>query len=385
LDNGSISDKHAHVAAPPQASVRSRRPAQISAVVSNRSAHRRYLNAQCALALFEFVQTRSNIVSGTANTIDPIDVVESSTKGGVMSRLNVAPETPVLSLDELLVIARTVRKETARRYAEAAGQMREHGSMAAAEIFERLATEDGPQEANAARGLPLKSVRSPNAPDLRPALPEIFGDEIAEMATSRLATPYRALAAAVRNAERVFAFWTYLAAYAPDAEVRMAAEVLAQEELDHVARLRRERRRAYRAERIVGRGQAPPVAAGPSVAARLERRVADGLDRLAEELAPANAVHAREFAREARSMAAESSQAEATPLGSALPSKTADTTGLLVTAERLVEHYLNAADAGRDEAAVARAQSLARRAIARLAWLGTASVAGAGPDLPAPD
>jgi rubrerythrin len=342
-------------------------------------------NAQCALALFEFVQSRSNIVSGTANTIDPIDVVESSTKGGVMSRLNVAPETPVLSLDELLVIARTVRKETARRYAEAAGQMREHGSMAAAEIFERLATEDGPQEANAARGLPLKSVRSPNAPDLRPALPETFGDEIAEMATSRLATPYRALAAAVRNAERVFAFWTYLAAYAPDAEVRMAAEVLAQEELDHVARLRRERRRAYRAERIVGRGQAPPVAAGPSVAARLERRVADGLDRLAEELAPANAVHAREFAREARSMAAESSQAEATPLGSALAGKTADTTGLLVTAERLVEHYLDAADAGRDEAAVARAQSLARRAIARLAWLGTASVAGAGPDLPAPD
>ena len=55
-----------------------------------------------------------------------------------MSRLNMAPETPVRSLDELAAVARAVRKETARRYVEAARQMREHGSTAAAEELEGL-------------------------------------------------------------------------------------------------------------------------------------------------------------------------------------------------------------------------------------------------------
>ena len=57
---------------------------------------------------------------------------------------------------------------------------------------------------------------------------------------------------AVRNEERAFAFWSYVAAHAEVAEVRQAAETMAHEELGHVSILRRERRNAFHAERRSG-------------------------------------------------------------------------------------------------------------------------------------
>jgi hypothetical protein len=298
------------------------------------------------------------------------DPSRSGARASKMSRLTVAPTTPVRSLDDLVAIARAVKTQSARRYAEAAGRMREHGSTAAAEILDGLANEDARPEPGAEESsFPTRG----RASELRQILPDIFRDETDEMTTSRLATPYRAFAAAVRGAERVFAFWAYLAAYATAAEVRSAAETLAGQELERVARLRRERRRAFQAERTPASGGAPPMVAGPIAAAHLERCVADALDRLAEELAPADAARAREFAGEARTMAI-----EAAALPDFARAGEADRTDALpVVAERLVEGYLDAADAARDEAAVARAQSLARRAIARLAWLGTVPTSGA--------
>jgi hypothetical protein len=50
---------------------------------------------------------------------------------------------------------------------------------------------------------------------------------------------------AVRNEERAFVFWTYMAARKPTNELREAAETMAREELGHVATLRRERRLAF--------------------------------------------------------------------------------------------------------------------------------------------
>lgn len=50
-----------------------------------------------------------------------------------------------------------------------------------------------------------------------PHAPETFdSDAAAEIKNSKLLTPYRALATAVRNEERAFAFWSYLAAFADD-------------------------------------------------------------------------------------------------------------------------------------------------------------------------
>ncbi|MEJ1936656.1 hypothetical protein WDZ92_41220 [Nostoc sp. NIES-2111] len=57
---------------------------------------------------------------------------------------------------------------------------------------------------------------------------------------------------AVRNEERAFAFWTYLAAHAGSEDVRQAAEKMASEELTHAAIFRRERRRAFHREKEAG-------------------------------------------------------------------------------------------------------------------------------------
>ena len=181
--------------------------------------------------------------------------------------------------------------------------MREHGGAAAAEALDALAAEGRRSGAGAGGALPAEHGGAPRALDLRRMLPDLIRDEADEMAPSRLATPYRVFAAGVRDAERVFAAWTYLAAYAATTQIRSAAEILAGEELDRIARLRGERRRAYWAERASASGQEPPVASVET----LERRMADRLDRLAAELTPAEAVRARELAAEARSMADEAS------------------------------------------------------------------------------
>jgi hypothetical protein len=50
-------------------------------------------------------------------------------------------------------------------------------------------------------------------------------------------------------------------------------------------------------------------------------------------------------------------------------SKTPDDWDAAATAERLVEDYLDVSDLSRDENVASQAQSLAERAISRLAWL----------------
>jgi rubrerythrin len=70
-------------------------------------------------------------------------------------------------------------------------------------------------------------------------------DEIAR------ASPYACLADAVRNEQRAFSFFSYMAAEAEDPQIAAIAEDLARQELQHAAMLRQARRRAWRRERRV--------------------------------------------------------------------------------------------------------------------------------------
>ena len=70
-------------------------------------------------------------------------------------------------------------------------------------------------------------------------------------------TAYRMLAIAVRNEQRAFAYFAYVAAHAADRELRQLAEDLAHERLGHAATLRRERRKAWR-RKPRGPGCRPP-------------------------------------------------------------------------------------------------------------------------------
>lgn len=279
-----------------------------------------------------------------------------------MTSLEREPPQPVQSLDELFAIAHAMEDEAASRYAEIAQRMRREGDASLAEVFERLSAEERGHIESVTHWSERERGRAPDPALVRWRLPETFDDEGAATTDPRLLTAYRSLAMAVRNEERAFAFWSYVVAHATRPEIRRAAEAMALEELNHVAALRRERRRLYHIERssAAQRGAAP----APE---QLERRLADGLRALAASAEPDEAARLRPFEEEARRTAEELAR-EPIPVSGAARGR-ADPDDPVALSELLVDLYLEAAETGPDEEVRARAQSLAGRAIKRLAWL----------------
>lgn len=278
---------------------------------------------------------------------------------------------PVRSLEELFALAHLLETEAVSRYTALAGRMRELGLGDVAAVFDGLVAEE---EAHAAAVEEWSRAATGAAPDpawVRWQPEDPFDEEEARaIASSRLATAYRALSMAVRNEERAFRIWAYIAARAEDAAVRAAAERLAKEELGHAAKLRRARRQAYHAARAAGRIGAPLP---PAMAAHeVERVLARDLAALAgREGFAAHAAELRRLAAEADEMGSRTA-APAAP--QAVPE--AGEPGLAEVrrlAERAAELYLDAVDRVEDEEGLLRLQSLADRAIARIARLGAIS------------
>ncbi|RAI57088.1 ferritin-like domain-containing protein [Roseicella frigidaeris] len=304
-----------------------------------------------------------------------------------MSLLKAEPPARVTSLPELFAIAHALEEEAASRYAALAEEMEALQMPRVAAVFRHLVDE---KRGHAQRIEDWARGTTGMLPDhrlLRWQPPETFDEEEArQLALSRLASAYRALSMAVRNEERAFALWTYIAAHAEAPAIRAAAERMAGEELRHAALLRRERRRAYHEERGDAAGSGRPSPLGRAIGAEL--RLASLLPILAEaEPDAGQATVWRRLAGEASTMAAEGAAlaGEETLPGSA-PTASAVRTDLLTAAwhaaEQASEAYLDAADAGRDEAVVRRLQSLAERAIAHVAVLRHAAAAPAGRMLP---
>jgi rubrerythrin len=277
--------------------------------------------------------------------------------------LKTTPPEAVRSLDELFAIAQAMEHEAAQRYAELAARMRAEDNSELADLFERLALEEQRHESMVLNWSRQRLAKVPDPGAIRWELPETFDEETAaELASSRLINAYRALSMAVRNEERAFTLWSYIAAQAETAEIQEAAEKMAREELEHVSVLRRARRTAYHAGR-----EGRPIEHAPSIGdllaqgASLENRLADQLAELAYRLSGDDANRARQLAAQARQVCAASSAQDGRTINENLDAQ--------AIAEQLVEIYLSVADRSRDETMVARAQTLARQAIARLTWL----------------
>jgi rubrerythrin len=278
-----------------------------------------------------------------------------------MSLLRNEPAGSVESIEELMALAAAMEAEAATRYAEIAEGMRREGDPALADVFDRLSADESHH---------LESVhdwsRRTNGKEVDPAMmrwdaSETFDDEGAATAHPRLLSIYRALSMAVRNEERAFAFWSYVAAHAKTDDVRQAAETMAHEELGHVSTLRRERRRAFHADRK----HADAHDTKGADLASLERHLADLLESLAHK-SPERA-RLTAFVEGARRNAQELDRASV-PLkgvgaGEKLPGDP------VVLAELLAERYLEIGDVADDEATLDRMQALAGDAISRLAWL----------------
>jgi hypothetical protein len=132
--------------------------------------------------------------------------------------------------------------DAARRFASFADAARAKGAGDLAALFEVLQAHaphvPSPRDGVAAR---VRAVLPPGLADLGAATEEAM--------RSALLTPYRALAAAVRETGRRFAAFAQIAAAATAPDVRTRAEELARGELARAAALRKARRRAYHAER----------------------------------------------------------------------------------------------------------------------------------------
>jgi rubrerythrin len=280
-----------------------------------------------------------------------------------MSLLKIEPPHPVTSLDELFAIAYALKHQAASRYEELALRMRSAGQHALAETFQRLSLEENNQLATVVRWAEAAKGQAPDVAHLSWTLPETFDDEGAMTAAPETQTGYRALSMAVRNEERAFAFWSYIASQAKKPEIRQAAEAMAHDELEHVSTLRRERRRAYHSERM----QAPPTTNGLGDTAALENRLATMLETLSRAGGEDDRGQVSRFAVEARRAAADLAASSLTIV--ALPQATSAIEDPTVLAEVLVERYLDAADRHQDESGLMLAQALASQAINRLAWL----------------
>jgi hypothetical protein len=195
-----------------------------------------------------------------------------------------------------------------------------------------------------------------------------------------LATPFLALSLAVRNAERAFAFWTHVGAETTDPAVQRAAEGYARAELDETARLRGERRRAWRAARgpDPDRADATDLGAGARGAVRrLSARLSETAARL-ESLGDPLAPRLAETAEAQAALAEDLPDGRASASGPARllaadPGPDADAAALRAYALRLVEEAVErafaAAEEAPDEAALAAALDAARAGVGRLAAL----------------
>jgi rubrerythrin len=277
--------------------------------------------------------------------------------------LRAEPAGTIHSADELFALAHAMEQEAAARYAGLAEEMRSQGKVDLATIFENLAAEERSHVDSVVRWSKSRVGGPPDSTRISWEGPETFDAQtISEITSSALMTPYRALSMAVRNEERAFAFWSYVAAHADQGEIKRAAETMARQELEHVAKLRKERRRAYHEERRRERPSDDSMSTDEIDAGILEAKLAEHLERLSAGLGGAAADRAEELLEETRRMSTEASGCGRFPAE-------AEQRDPQAIAEMVIEAYLEAAEVARTQSELHRLQDLAQHSIARLAWL----------------
>jgi rubrerythrin len=158
------------------------------------------------------------------------------------------PQVRAVTMRDLVGIANAIEQEAVSRYGQMAELMARRGEHETADAFRRMQREEQAHIDTVAGWAGEMNEAVPPPQEFEWQLPPEFVSSWDDIAGSALLTPYRAFAIAVRNEERAFSLYTYLAAHAEDARVEAEAEKLAAEELEHAALLRRWRRAAYHRE-----------------------------------------------------------------------------------------------------------------------------------------
>jgi rubrerythrin len=305
------------------------------------------------------------------------------------------PIGEVRTVDELMDIATAMEREAGRRYEELALELERAGNAETAALFRDLAIDEQRHEDEIARWATREGGRAPQLVEFRWRMPETFEREDLDR-RGHFLTPHQALAIALKNEEKAFAFYAYLSAIAEDEAVRQRAEALARGELEHVARLRARRhtlgKSTSQARRRVRVGSLEEL-----------HRLALGLERGSDELESAmakvleaagevaSAAILRRIAEEehaggeesaARAGAREADASEAVQAAKAiglleLRALTAEGALQLCrrNADEVVQTYLDVAAHTKEESVMREAQRLAERAVGRLATLNACGLA----------
>lgn len=162
--------------------------------------------------------------------------------------LKTYPHMPKVTMRGLLGIANAIEHEAVRRYGLLADLMERRGEEATADAFRKMLEEERKHVATVEQWAADLDEAMPPVEEFEWLLPRELFNSWDEVAGSTILTPYRAFAIAVKNEERAFSLYTYLASHAAEPQVRAEAEKLAAEELDHATLLRRWRRAAYHRE-----------------------------------------------------------------------------------------------------------------------------------------
>ncbi|MDX8535637.1 hypothetical protein RFM41_32015 [Mesorhizobium sp. VK25A] len=297
-----------------------------------------------------------------------------------MRRLSEEPNVRLRDVPQLLGLATAMEETAAQHHQRLAARMEKLNEREIAGTFSALVEEQRDHIEEIAR----HSIELTGAPPLAPAdlrgLPSEISRSWDEAEASALLTPYRALGVAVDNEMLAFAFYSYVAAHSEDATVRATAEWLAGKALDHAARLRGERRRAYRREgarhardgrSMLDASSLPEFARQSrrleSRAAVIHRRIAARLAALGENAASKTIAEVAERERAGEPEVADGT-VEAARTDFPQPAKPLPLLrAALAEAERLHQAYLDLADHTRDEQVLAAAQQAADRAMQSLA------------------
>ncbi|APO78787.1 ferritin-like protein (plasmid) [Rhizobium etli 8C-3] len=277
-----------------------------------------------------------------------------------MQRLRDEPKT-IQSMQDLLTTARSMEQEAVAGYQALSERMVREGRAELASVFDRLVAEEQDHLAmveqwSAQTGIACETEALPDQVSL-------FDDEGAGVVAPQMLSACRTFSIAVRNEERAFVFWTYVAAHAPTPEMRSAAERMAREELGHVATLRQERRRAFHALR---HSEATIVRS----IAFLEDRLTGSLDGQFSTVETADMAEVIALARQARARAdAVRSWPFAGPMTVAVQQND-EVPNLRGLSELLLDCYLDLAESCRDQPGRNLAQKFAGELIHCLSVVG---------------
>ncbi|OJF91758.1 ferritin-like domain-containing protein [Pararhizobium antarcticum] len=265
----------------------------------------------------------------------------------------------VRSMPDLIALARAMEQDAVAGYRALASRMRDENRADLAAVFDRLVAEEQGHLEMVDRWSADTGGEIAAMPVLMPEAS--FDDEGAGVVAPELLSSYRAFSMAVRNEERAFVFWSYVAAHAPSHDMQIAAERMAKEELGHVATLRRERRLAFHAGR-----KAAPKAANVDLP-MLEMQLNDHLERIAAMPMAGEKFRALAAAARHRAAAMKAIPFVGTPLLDNLPEPVSGQAVSL--SEFLLDCYLDLAEREKKEQPRLQAQAFAGQLIDSLQQL----------------